>query len=96
MGVDDEPTSGADPVVPNTAEAAGDGGESIHLGTMKTDEPDLSEGLPITPYKGTPLWRRLVAVLGLGAFSVLGGIAIALTIAALIATAAIVLQLVIS
>ena len=96
MGVDDEPTDVTDPVVPTSDGVAGDNGESVHVGTMKAAEPDLSEGLPIKPYKGTPLWRRLVAILGLGAFSVLGGIAIALTIAALIATAAIVLQLVIS
>lgn len=63
---------------------------------MGHEVPDDNGLIPAKPYRGTALWRRLVAILGLGAFSVLGGIVIALAIAALIATAAIVLQLVIS
>jgi hypothetical protein len=67
--------------------------DAVHLGEINSEpEPVLTP----QPYKGTPLWRRIIALLGLAAFSVLGGIVIALSIAALVVTAAIVLQLVIS
>ncbi len=74
-------------------DSAGEPDPGIYIGMAATP---VHGSLPIKPYGGTPLWRRIVALLGLGAFSVLGGIVIFLTIAALIATAAIVLQLVIS
>lgn len=77
-----------------TGQLAGEqsGSASVHVGKEKAE----GEPPPTKPYRGTPLWRRLIALLGLATFSVLGGIAIALTIAALVVTAAIVLQLVIS
>ena len=79
----------------NPGDGLDDSDESatVHTG-VELPEPDGL--LPVKPFKGTPLWRRLVAVLGLSAFTMLGGIVIAVTIAALIATAAVVLQLVIS
>lgn len=80
-------------VAPAAAPAPSDALRDVYVGTWRDPAGDP---LPRKPYKGTPIWRRLVALVGLGAFSVLGGIVIALTIAALIATAAIVLQLVIS
>ena len=36
--------------------------------------------LPSQAHKGASLWRKLVALLGLGAFSILGGLAITLIV----------------
>ncbi|MFL2987652.1 MAG: hypothetical protein ACJZ57_10450 [Candidatus Poriferisodalaceae bacterium] len=52
--------------------------------------------LPPRPYKGSSLWRKLVALLGLGAFSVLGGLAITLIVGLLAIVAALILQAAIS
>jgi len=52
--------------------------------------------LPTRPHKGSSLWRKLVALLGLGAFSVLGGLAITLIIGLLAIVAALILQAAIS
>ncbi len=64
----------------------------LYVGTWNESDEPVADGT----YRGTPLWRRLVALFGLSAFAVLGGIIIFLAIAALIALGAVVLQLVIS
>ncbi|HJL98669.1 MAG: hypothetical protein QGF99_00945 [Acidimicrobiales bacterium] len=52
--------------------------------------------LPTRPHKRSSLWRKLVAVLGLSAFSVLGGLVITLVIGLLAIVAALILQAAIS
>ena len=52
--------------------------------------------LPVRMYRGASLWRKLVALLGLGAFSVLGGLAITLVVGLMAIVAALVLQAVIT
>ena len=52
--------------------------------------------LPPRPYKGSSLWRKLVAVLGLSAFSILGGLVITLIVGLLAIAAALILQAAIS
>ncbi len=88
-----EPSDGDITPAGDSSAAASSSPSEVYVGTWRDPAGDP---LPNKPYKGTPIWRRLIALVGLSAFSILGGIVIALTIAALIATAAIVLQLVIS
>jgi hypothetical protein len=52
--------------------------------------------LPTRPYRGTSLWRKFVALLGLGAFSILGGVAITLIVGVMTIVAALILQAAIS
>ncbi len=52
--------------------------------------------LPVQTYKGTSLWRKLVALLGLGAFTVLSGLAITLVVGIIAIVAALVVQAAIS
>ena len=52
--------------------------------------------LPSQAHKGASLWRKLVALLGLGAFSILGGLAITLIVGLLAIAAALILQAAIS
>lgn len=52
--------------------------------------------LPLRLYRGTSLWRKFVALLGLGAFSILGGVAITLIVGVMAIVAALVLQAAIS
>ena len=52
--------------------------------------------LPVRIHKGASLWRKLVALLGLGAFSVLGGLAITLVVGLMAIVAALILQAVIN
>ena len=52
--------------------------------------------LPVQTYKGASLWRKLVAVLGLGAFTVLGGLAITLIVGIIAIVGALVVQAAIS
>ena len=52
--------------------------------------------LPSQTYKGSSLWRKLVALLGLGAFSILGGLVITLIVGLLAIAAALILQAAIS
>jgi hypothetical protein len=44
------------------------------------------------PHRGTPFWRRIVAIIGLTATSVVGGVITAITIAALVMGMAILVQ----
>lgn len=79
--------------------------------SLSTDSDDLSSDLeprrqlnlndprrilPTRPHKGSSLWRKLVAVLGLSAFSILGGLAITLIVGLLAIAAALILQAAIS
>ena len=57
---------------------------------------DPRQILPVQTYKGASLWRKLVAVLGLGAFTVLGGLAITLVVGIIAIVAALVVQAAIS
>jgi len=52
--------------------------------------------LPTRPYRGTSLWRKFVALLGLGAFSILGGVAITLIVGVMAIVTALILQAAIS
>ena len=56
---------------------------------------DPRQILPVQTY-GASLWRKLVAVLGLGAFTVLGGLAITLVVGIIAIVAALVVQAAIS
>jgi hypothetical protein len=44
------------------------------------------------PHRGTPFWRRIVAIIGLTATSVVGGVVIAIAVAALVMGMAILVQ----
>lgn len=55
----------------------------------------VGQPLPIQPYRGTPMWRRFVALIGLAAFTLLGGAVLFVLAAALVALAAVILQFVI-
>ncbi len=57
---------------------------------------DPRQILPVQTYKGASLWRKLVAVLGLGAFTVLGGLAITLIVGIIAIVGALVVQAAIS
>ena len=60
----------------------------------KTNDPRRI--LPKQIPTGSSLWRKLVALIGLGAFSVLGGLAITLLVGILAVLAAVILQAAIS
>ena len=60
----------------------------------KTNDPRRI--LPKQIHTGSSLWRKLVALIGLGAFSVLGGLAITLLVGILAVLAAVILQAAIS
>jgi len=64
-----------------------------HLGLERPGP--MGQPLEIQPYRGTPLWRRLIAIVGLSAFTLLGGAFLFVLTAALVALAAVILQLVI-
>jgi hypothetical protein len=62
----------------------------------KSSLNDPRQILPSRLYRGTSLWRKFVALLGLGAFSILGGVAITLIVGVMVIVAALTLQAAIS
>ena len=69
--------------------------EESEVSSPSERKPSLNDPRRILPtrlYRGTPLWRKFVAVLGLGAFSILGGVAITLIVGVMAIAAALVLQ----
>jgi hypothetical protein len=55
-----------------------------------------SRSVRAQPYRGTPLWRRLVSLASIGALSVAGGVALALLIGGALALLAIAVQAMLS
>lgn len=59
-----------------------------HQGAVAPESPLFHS----EPHRGTPFWRRMVAIIGLTATSVVGGVIIAIAIAALVMGMAILVQ----
>ena len=73
--------------------------KDLRSATTSHARPHLNDPrhiLPVQPYKGTSLWRKLIALVGLGAFSVLGGLVITLVVGIMAIVAALVVQAAIS
>jgi len=70
--------------------------EVSSLGERKPKLNDPRRILPTRVYRGASLWRKLIALLGLGAFSLLGGVVITLVVGVMAIVAALVLQAAIS
>ena len=64
--------------------------------TAKARLNDPRRILPPRVYRGASIWRKFVALIGLGAFSILGGLAITLVVGVMAIVAALILQAVIS
>jgi hypothetical protein len=97
---DFEPTSSIEPIPmvasdePSVASRQPGVGpaDPTHFGLVKVQAPVL----PGEPYRGTAFWRRIIAVLGLGATAVAGGLLIAALIGAFVVAAAVAIEAIIS
>jgi hypothetical protein len=90
-------TAPLEPVLPSESVTAESDDLSSNLESRRQlNLNDPRRILPTRLHKGSSLWRKLVAVLGLSAFSVLGGLAITLVVGLLAIVAALILQAAIS